>query len=608
MNLPIHPTPSIHPDRSFSYDVVLSLNASRRLRECLPAIEGSLSESKVLAVTLNHRLYTLYQKNLIKGSLEAHGFDHLHFSTRPSTARMIAESEALDAERYKDLAEVVFVLQIMARHHIRTGIVEGLYLSTEGSDAVGVQDIAPQLLTFLDDIEGAFPSVNAYKQFPWLMSVRDVLPLLTSATLTLVETFPRDPLPAGYTYDDEQISPLEKDLFWVGFDPSFKDVPADRPYPPNQWSERAEGSQTGEPLFGEHLRYCIRCCLPETMEGISFDEMGVCTLCRSSEEKMHISWEERRKKLDSIVDSFRSDDFYDCMLPMSGGKDSTFQAHLLKHVLDVTPLSVTHGQNWLSVPGRYNLENCLQQFDFDHVMFNMNRRVINRVARKSLRAIGDACWHCHIGAGTFPLQVALAWNVRMMCWGESIAEADGRSSYSQQEEASLYYFLEVSARVTAEEMVGDDVSSDDISPWMYPSSERLDSSGIRFIHLGDYFFWDEERQVEFIKRNYEWMDAPVENTYKHYKSVECVMAGVHDYANFIKRGIGRATIHASDDVRRGLLTREEGFELAKTHDVKRPHALDFYLELTGLSEDEFEDTLAREARARSEFARKMDDV
>lgn len=100
------------------------------------------------------------------------------------------------------------------------------------------------------------------------------------------------------------------------------------------------------------------------------------------------------------------------------------------------------------------------------------------------------------------------------------------------------------------------------------------------------------------------MDSPVENTYKGYKSVECVMAGVHDYSNFIKRGIGRATVQASQDVRRGIITREEGFELAKEYDTQRPHALDFYLQLTGMTEDEFESGVM-EARRKSEYAMKL---
>jgi hypothetical protein len=194
-----------------------------------------------------------------------------------------------------------------------------------------------------------------------------------------------------------------------------------------------------------------------------------------------------------------------------------------------------------------------------------------------------------------------------MCFGESIAEADGRGSYHGQTEASLSYNLEISAKVNAEGMADESTSVKDLSPWVFPPADTLRSSRVRYLHLGDYFFWDEERQAEFVKRNYEWMEAPaVENAFKGFKSVECVMAGVHDYANFVKRGIGRSTVQASTDVRRGLLTREEGFELAKAFDTQRPHALDFYLRLTGLSEDDFEQTL-HGARAKSAFASKLDE-
>ena len=87
-------------------------------------------------------------------------------------------------------------------------------------------------------------------------------------------------------------------------------------------------------------------------------------------------------------------------------------------------------------------------------------------------------------------------------------------------------------------------------------------------------FWDEQKNIDFVSVNITAGQIPkVENTYKGYKSNECVMAGVHDYLNFLKRGIGRATVHASDDVRRGLITREQGFELSKRAlDIQKPHA------------------------------------
>jgi N-acetyl sugar amidotransferase len=590
----------------FDYDFVLSMNASHRLRDCLPAIEMAAGDKKILAATLNHRFFKLHEKNMIKGNVEAHLLDQVMFSIRPSSFRFIADQEPAFVERFKDLSQVIFVLQCLARYSIREAIIEPTEIEFDGNSERLVRDIQAQILSFLEELRSRWTAKGTIeKQFPWLFSIRGKLHEIGECRLISLNQYVGASAISVPHYNDEQIGYLEKDLFWIGFDSDYLDVPKEKPYPATTWTQRAEAAEVGRPIFDGKLRYCTRCCLPETMEGITFDEFGICVPCRSSEEKMHINWDERRKGLDALIEQFRSEDYYDCMLPMGGGKDSTYQAHILKHVLRVTPLAVTHGFNWMSLAGRYNLENCLQKFDQDHLIFCMNRKIVNRMARKGLGAIGDACWHCHIGAGTFPIQSAMAWDVGLMCWGESIAEADGRGSYQNQKEASLYYNLEVSAKVKAEDLLDQDTKIKDVSAWVYPSREVLRGQNIRYIHLGDFFFWDEERQVEFLKRNYEWMESIVENTYKGFKSVECVMAGVHDYSNFLKRGIGRATIQASTDVRRGLLTREEGFELAKKYDTQRPHALDFYLRLTGLSEAEFEATL-KEARTKSQFAMKLE--
>lgn len=590
---------------SFKYDVVLSLNSSPRLRECFPYIEKQFSEKRLLSATFNHRFYNLNEKNFIKNFIDLHNLDHLMFSMRPSSRNLLAACTELQNQEFRDLSQVVFMLQLMGRYDIPMALIDSNFLDTNGKEVVKFGAIESQIFEFIEGIGKALPQMkNIAKQYPLLFSLEKILPQLQDKSIALIEHYPSGQLGTNYDYSSEKISELEKDLFWLGFDASFKEVPHNKEYPTTKWTQLKNDSEEGKGLYEKRVRYCARCCLPETMEGITFDEIGICVPCRSSEEKMHINWEERRSVLNDLIDAHRSDDYYDCMLPMSGGKDSTYQAYLLDKLFEVTPLAVTHGQNWFSLEGRYNLENCLQKFDMDHIIFNMNRKVINKMARKSLSAIGDACWHCHIGAGTFPVQSAAAWNIKLMCWGESIAERDGRGSYQSQAEASLLYNLEISARVRAEDMADENTSLKELSPWFYPPKEMLMGSNIRYIHLGDYFFWDEERQVEFIKRNFEWMDSKVENTYKGYKSVECVMAGVHDYANFIKRGIGRATVQASDDVRRGLLTREEGFHLAKEYDTQRPHALDFYLGLTGLTEEEFETSL-KGARELSTFAIKL---
>jgi N-acetyl sugar amidotransferase len=346
--------------------------------------------------------------------------------------------------------------------------------------------------------------------------------------------------------------------------------------------------ESNQPIKG--LTYCIRCCTPETQEGVTFDDMGICTACRSSEEKMHIDWSEREKDLRRILDEAKekSGANYDCILPISGGKDSFFQAHVLVNVYKMKPLAVTFSHNWFSETGFYNLQLCLEVFNLDHLQFTPARGLVNKLARKSLGVIGDSCWHCHSGVGAFPLQVATKFKIPLLIWGESISENDGRSSYQcQAMKFDRDYFNKVSAKLTAEEMVDSNISEKDIHPFKLPSYQEIDQTGVWGIHLGDYIFWDEERQTEFIRDTYGWRETEMEGAYKGYKSAECIMAGMHDFTCYLKRGFGRATWQASVDVRNGLISRKEGFELVKKHDQERPGALDYYMSITGFSEEEF---------------------
>ena len=357
----------------------------------------------------------------------------------------------------------------------------------------------------------------------------------------------------------------------------------------------------GRPPF-ENLRYCARCCMPETSEGTAFDELGICRACQSSEQKMRINWAERERQLRGILEGAKrsSGENYDCLVPISGGKDSAFQLHVLIKQYGMKPLACTFSHQWFTETGEYNLWNILEKLGVDHLLFTPARDLVNRVARKSLYRIGDPCWHCHAGVGSFPLQVAVKFNVPLIIWGESVAEAGNKATYEDAVRFDESYYHKVSMKVGVEGMEGEGISGRDLTPFRFPTQQELQAAGVRGIFLGDYLFWDGERQVEFLKAAYGWREDNVEGTYKGYKSVECRMAGVHDYAKFVKRGFGRATDHVSQDVRAGLLTREEGFELIKKFDPQRPGQLDYYLQITGLSEEEFMRVLKSQRTGKAE--------
>jgi N-acetyl sugar amidotransferase len=312
---------------------------------------------------------------------------------------------------------------------------------------------------------------------------------------------------------------------------------------------------------------------------------------------MHISWRDREAELQRILQEAKEGaDSYDCILPISGGKDSFFQAHVLTKVYNLRPLAVTFSHNWYSETGFYNLQLCLKSFDLDHIQFTPARGLVNRLARQSLFEIGDACWHCHAGVGAFPLKMAVAFGIKLLIWGESICESSGRATY--KESTGSYdkdYFTRVSSKKTAEEMSETGcASARELSIFRVPSAQEINNSGVWGLHLGDYIFWDEERQTEFIKDQYGWRETEMEGAYKGFKSAECIMAGVHDYMCYQKRGFSRATMQAAVDVRNGLMTREEGLALAARIDAEIPYALDYYKEITGLSQEVFDREISQQ--------------
>ena len=555
-----------------------------------------------LVTIVDYRNFSLKQKNLIKSYSDTLNFDILMFTIRPMVKKIINKNN-INYNFLKRLFKLNWIFYCLDVYDISEAYIDESLIKDSKIRYHNSLDLFLNVKKLIN-IEIKFLKKKKFisDDLSFLNLINRVnFKNISKKKITFLQKNQRK------KKINDQIKFKEKDLFWIGFDSNFKDVPWNKMYKKTKWNKKFDKDKL---LFENKLKYCTRCCQPETMEGIKFDELGICTSCRSSEEKMDINWKNKEIELKNIVDSYRTKDYYDCLLPFSGGKDSTFQAHILKKKYKLNPLVVTHGNNWLSLTGRYNLENSLRKFNFDHLFFLPNRNLINKVAKKSSKVIGDACWHCHIGIQTFPMQTAVKWKIPCMIYGESIAERDGRGSYKKtiQKEKKYYYGLNISAKISANKFSDKNIKRSDLQIWRYPNFKDMKKQNINYLHLGDFIFWDEQKQTEFIIDNYNWkINKRVENTYKGFKSNECIMAGVHDYFNFIKRGVGRSTLHASDDLRRGLITREEAINLIQKYDPQRPHALDYYLKITKSKENNIEKSILN-SRKFSKFASKINKI
>ena len=342
------------------------------------------------------------------------------------------------------------------------------------------------------------------------------------------------------------------------------------------------------------MRYCTCCVTPETQEGIQFDDEGVCGACRNIQNKReNIDWAERRRLLDSIVAIYRGKSDYDCILPFSGGKDSTFQLYFVIRELGLKPLVVRYNHWGYRPHVEENNSRTFKTLGCDVVEFTPNWRVVRELMRKGVELRGDFCWHCHTGIYGQVMQMAVRFNIPLVLWGEASWEYTSASGKTIEELEAEYFEKSIGLGLSAEDILKgnetNELTERDLKPFLFPSREDIVRVGLRGVFLGNYIPWDTRRHVEIIKRELGWQGTVVEGIPEEwdYEKIECKWQGVRDWSKFIKRGFGRTNHLASIDIRKGSMTREQGMDLVMRYDGKRPASLDVFLREIGITEEQF---------------------
>ena len=342
------------------------------------------------------------------------------------------------------------------------------------------------------------------------------------------------------------------------------------------------------------LRRCTKCLLPETHETIIFDDKGVCNICSQNEfKKDKIDWNQRKKDLDQLIEEYRGKYDYDCIVPFSGGKDSTWALYYLMKEYKIKPLVVRFDHGFLRPNLNENTIRTLRNLGADFHSFTPNWKVVQKLMLQSFLEKGDFCWHCHTGIFSYPMWVAMRYNVPLIFWGEPSAEYTSYYSYDQPEEVDEKRFNRVTnLGISAVDMavrLGGEMDERDFKPYTYPPLKELRKIGYRSVCLGSYVPWDVKRQSKIIHDELGWEGDLVENVPPgyNYEKIECYMQGVRDYIKYIKRGYTRPTHLASIDIRHDRLAREEGLDMLTKYEGKKPASLEIFLEMVGLSEAEF---------------------
>lgn len=323
------------------------------------------------------------------------------------------------------------------------------------------------------------------------------------------------------------------------------------------------------------IKYCKRCIMPETKPNLRIDVEGICNACRSFEKRKEIDWGKRKKDLFSILEKYRSknNSNWDCIVPVSGGKDSHYQViRMLQFGLN--PLCVVATTCNLSEIGRKNIDN-IKNLGVDCIEFSPNPKIRRKLNKIGLTQVGDISWPEHVGIFTIPIKVAIEYKIPLIIWGEnSQNEYGGPASDSENsvltrrwlEEYGGLLGLKVSDLINFE-----GIEKKHLLPYIYPSDEELKNVGVTGIFLGYYLPWDGYANSLIAQAHgFTTYNKVIEGSIVNYENLDNHQTGIHDYFKFLKFGFGRATDIACLHIRRGRITREDGLEIVKKHDGKFP--------------------------------------
>lgn len=342
------------------------------------------------------------------------------------------------------------------------------------------------------------------------------------------------------------------------------------------------------------MKLCTKCNLPETHETIIFDAQGVCNICNQQDfKKSSIDWGQRKKDLDALVEEYRGKYDYDCLVPFSGGKDSTWTLNYLVKEYGLKPLVVRFDHGFMRPNLEENVKRTIRKLGVDIHTFTPNWKVVQKLMLQSFLEKGDFCWHCHTGIFSYPMWVALEKKIPLIFWGEPSAEYTAYYDYNQPEEVDEKRFNRfVNLGITSDDMfirLEGALDPRDLKPFKYPPVKDLRGLGYRSVCLGSYISWDVKKQSEIIERDLGWKGDQVENVPPEYsyEKIECYMQGVRDYIKYIKRGYSRPSHLVALDIRHGRLKKEDGEKLIAEYEGRRPPSLDLFLQFVGLTEQEF---------------------
>ena len=319
------------------------------------------------------------------------------------------------------------------------------------------------------------------------------------------------------------------------------------------------------------MNRCAKCLMPDTRPDTPFID-GVCSACITHENRKRIDWVAEEKKLVEILEKMpRNGTGYDCIVPSSGGKDSTWQVVKLKQ-LGVRPLVVTAETCHLTVIGEMNIDNLARLASTLRYVPNKEvRAMLNRIA---LFTVGDISWPEHVSIFTTPFKAAVQTGIPLIFYGECPQAIWGGPLGTEENKRMTRRWVSEYGGflgLRPEDMIVGNITEDDMKDYMPPTDKEIEDVGVEAFFLGQFCDWDSHRNAEVAIASGLTYELPCHTNYWAWENLDNAQTGIHDHLAKVKYGYSRGTVQLSADIRMGLISREDALPLAEFCEMQFPY-------------------------------------
>ncbi|WP_082254513.1 N-acetyl sugar amidotransferase [Candidatus Pelagibacter communis] len=327
------------------------------------------------------------------------------------------------------------------------------------------------------------------------------------------------------------------------------------------------------------VEFCKICIMPNSRPRITFDKDGICNACNHSKDKEQINWELRKEEFLEILSNLKKiknrNKLYDCVVPWSGGKDSSSIAHKLKFNFGLNPLLVTFSPLIPNEIGEHN-RKIMSDLGFDTIFFKPKENISKLLSQRFFKERGNPKVAWDAGINSLPIKIAIEYKIPYVFYAEHGESEYGGLMLNKEslKRRDLREVIEHQIGDYPQNWVNEKISLKDLAPYVYPEKDEFNKFKVEALYFSYFFKWSMLENFEYIKKNvkkFKTIKDRTDGTFTNFDSLDDKIDNIYYYLQFVKFGFGRATRDSCRMIQNKQMTRDEAIQKAKKYDNEFPN-------------------------------------